>query len=311
MNLFSLEGLYEGQGFRRILQDRSRFASVYLRRNGLVLNDLCSYGLNEKKLEAMLAESDHLSDFLEQFSESFLALRGKDLSGIVFEKSPQNIHCIGVFLEKLDQYFVHVVRNPVDVFSSLLRRGFSPSFALITWLLDEAKVARYIEHPRLVIIRYEDLLKDPFSITSSLLQKVSGQLIEPQEIERRYLHNDYRKYHTVKLSSWRPQTPGKVGSVSDRKLAEADLLALSSLKRMKVSKKYAQYFDLSDSSFLALSERFGYLDEYQSLVGDREEMFTFSKSEKYKLFRKFTGDLKHGDASLLDLNTYLNPVESY
>ncbi|MCH2159778.1 MAG: sulfotransferase [Oleiphilaceae bacterium] len=311
LNLFSLEDLYDEAGFRKILRQRSRFSSVYLRRNGLVLNDLCSYGLNENKLEIMLSESVQLNDFLERFSESFLALRGKDLSGVVFEKSPQNIHCTGVFLERLDNFFIHVVRNPIDVYKSLLRRGFSASFALITWLLDEAKVAQYLDHPRLIVVRYEDLVKDPFNLTSSLLKRVAGKQINAEEIERGYSQNDYRKYHTVKLDSWKSKTPGQVDRQRSRKLGEGDLLALSSLKRVKVSSGYAKHFDLSEISFLELLEKFGYLDEYLSLVGERKGKLVFSRPEKYKLFRKFTGDLKYRDASLLDINTYLNPVEQY
>ena len=52
---------------------------------------LHKYGLNFDELKYMAKVSTSVSDFIDKFSESYLALRGKSRDGIVFEKSVRNL----------------------------------------------------------------------------------------------------------------------------------------------------------------------------------------------------------------------------
>lgn len=309
LNLFSIETLYEEEGFRRFFMQKSRCSSVYLRRNGLVFDDLCAFGLNAKRLEQMVAKCDGLDDFLSQFARSFLALRGKDLSGVVFEKSPQNIYCVRQYLKKTDNPFIHIVRNPIDVFLSLKKRGFSTGIALITWLIDEAKIYEFANHDQVKIIRYEDLTDRPFEITANLLSSVGSFKVDQADVEAGFKNNPYRKYHTVKLASWNQKGFGETGKRKRRELSDEEKRSLAALKKLKVSKAYAEIFDLPEVSFVQLLSKLGYEESFNSAIGDAEGDFELSRSEQYKLCRKFTGDLKHGDAHLKDLGSYMKPVE--
>lgn len=310
INLFSIEDLYNKRKLKSFYSHRSRCSSIYLRRNGLVLNDLCAYGLNEARLIKLLESSSDLPEFLENFAKSFLALRGKNMNGIVFEKSPQNIHCAQKYLSNTQNYFVHIVRNPIDTFISLRKRGFSTGIALITWMLDEAKIVDLLDNERFICINYEDLIKNPFGITSDLIKKVSGIEIEESDVESGYQDNPYRMYHTTKLATWSQRDFGKVGDRKIRKLNTEEVCLLASLKNLKVSKCYGKLFNIPEASFTDLLELFGYKDLFDSVVGNASAEFQLTAHEKYRLFRKFTGDLKYGDAKLLDLNIYLNPVET-
>jgi hypothetical protein len=310
LNLFSLEQLYEDKSLCRFFLKKSRCSSLYLRRNGLVLKDLCSFGLNHHRLAQMVDASEGLDDFLTRFAKSFLALRGKELGGVVFEKSPQNIHCIRQYLSKTDNPFIHIVRNPVDVFLSLKKRGFSTGIALITWLIDEARIYEFADHDRVKIIHYEDLIEQPFELTASLLRWVGRFEVDVAEIETGFKNNPYREHHTVKLASWNQKGFGKTGKNKRRKLSSDEIQSLSALKKLKVSKAYAELFDLSEVSFVQLLSKLGYEESFNSAIGNAEGDFKLSASEKYKLSRKFTGDLKKGDAGLTDLGTYIKPVET-
>lgn len=309
LNLFSIEALYEEESFRRFFLDRSRCSSVYLRRNGLVFNDLCAFGLNGQRLEQMVAGSEGLPDFLSKFARSFLALRGKSLDGVVFEKSPQNIHCVRQYLKKTDNPFVHIVRDPVDVFLSLKKRGFLSGIALITWLIDEAKIFEFADNNRVKIVRYEDLTERPFEIAADILRSVGSFNVDVAEVEAGFKSNPYRKYHTVKLASWNQKEFGKTEARKRRELSDEEKRSLAALKNLKVSRAYAEIFDLPEVSFVQLLSKLGYEESFDSAIGSMESDFELSRSEQYKLSRKFTGDLKHGDARLKDLGTYIKPVE--
>jgi hypothetical protein len=309
LNLFSIEDLYDKQRLKNLYLSRSRCSSIYIRRNGLVLNDLCAYGLNEARFQKLLENSGGLAEFLEDFAKSFLALRGKSLSGVVFEKSPQNIHCARRYLDNTENYFIHIVRNPVDVFLSLRKRGFSSGIALMTWMLDEAKALDLINNKRFILIKYEDLVENPFSITSGLIRDVSGIEVGEAEVEAGYHDNPYRMYHTTKLASWSQKDFGKIGDRKTKKLSQEDICFLSSLKNLKVSRQYGNLFNIPEVSFMDLLEHFGYKDLFDSAVGSTTGEFRLTSREKYRLFRKFTGDFKYGDAKVSDLNAYLKPVE--
>jgi len=309
ISLFSLNALYEFNTFKNNIWKTSRCSAVYFERNILGLNSICEYGLNKRKIFEMLQKSSTLKEFLNNFALHYLSLRGKNVNGMVYEKSPQNIHCVKEYLDNTDNYFIHIVRNPVNVYKSLLKRGFLDKIALITWLIEEAKIYDSLDCERVIVVKYEDLIERPYQITREVIKTTTGYDIPEEEIEYNYKNNDYRKYHSIKLDSWSNTSFGVIGKDKEKIFTEKELQSLSSLKKIKVSQQYAKYFNIADISFLDVVTKLGYYNSYMKVIGKREEEFSFNKQEKYKLFRKFTGDIKRGDASLQDMLTYLNPVE--
>ncbi|MEM7230910.1 MAG: sulfotransferase, partial [Planctomycetota bacterium] len=136
----------------------SRSAAAYVRRQRLEQWRLANYGVDRVSLNRMVSESDSFPEFCEELFRVFSTLRGKDCR-LFFEKSPQNIHCVREFLESFpDSYFVHLVRDPLYVFRSLLKRGFPPYVTMATWLIDEAQAFGVRDHERVISLRYEDLV---------------------------------------------------------------------------------------------------------------------------------------------------------
>ena len=309
LNLFSLEFFYDFDKFKYQLNLNSRLSSIYLKRNGINYKNLSSFGLDKDKFSNLVRSSKNLEEFLINFAIRFLSLRGKNTKGVVFEKTPQNICCIDKYLENTNNHFVHIVRNPVNVYKSLLNRGFLDNIALLTWFLDEAKIYKYLEHTRVFIVKYEELIKDPFKIAKDVIETTSGIEVTEEEIKNMYENNEYRKYHTFKLDSWSNKSFGVVGKEKKKKFTENDLNNLATLQNLKVSSKYANYFNMAEVSFLDIIKKFGYINSYYEVIGNRNKNFEFNKNEKYKFFRKYVSDLKHGDAKLSDFPIYLNPVE--
>ena len=190
LGVFSGKRLYDFSRFKANILQRSIASSVYALSNGLITKDLHSYGFNIETFAALCRESEDILDFTERFADYVTALRGKPGNALVFEKTPQNISCIGEFLDAFkDSYFVYVVRNPLFVYASLLRRNFPPYIALSTWLIDVARYARYKDHERVIPIRYEDLVEDPYAVVRLLLMKLASVDLS----ERRYRERLQRK----------------------------------------------------------------------------------------------------------------------
>ena len=311
INLFAVENLYEFSEFKKHWRESSKFSSPYFRRNSIGIRDIHAYGLSESAFDKLVQESENLKHFLEKFSLHFLSLRGKDLDGAVFEKSPQNLNCIDQYLEKVDAPFIHIVRNPVNVYKSLLKRGFDNSISLITWMMDQARIYNYIGHKNLVVLKYEDLVNDPFGKTADLINRATGHHVDPAGIKSNYEDNPYRKFHTPKLDSWTHNTYGVVGRDRKKELTPEEVESLASLRSVKIGKDYSQIFGQAEVSFMELLEKFGYINEYLESIGQKQSTFQMSSQGRYRLFRKFTGDLKNKDAALRNLNAYLNPVEVF
>ena len=74
-NLFSINTLYRFDTFRENMKKSTACPAVYFDRNILNFNDLCAYGLNEKKLGELLDRSSTLTEFLNCFAVHYLTLR--------------------------------------------------------------------------------------------------------------------------------------------------------------------------------------------------------------------------------------------
>ena len=161
LNLFSLSKYYSN--FKKAKQNHSlssKSALIYQGRQRLLTEYLGAYGLNREKIIAIYAESANFTDFCNKLFEAFGKFRGKDCQ-VFFEKTPQNIHCARSFLNTFkDGFFLHIVRNPLYVYKSLIQRNLPPYIAANTWLIDVSRAYQLINHPRLIEVKYETLIND-------------------------------------------------------------------------------------------------------------------------------------------------------
>jgi len=305
LGLFACNKFYGD--FNNSVQSTSSCKSLYISRIGLFSKGLPSYGLTSEQVKEM--SNDHLNatDFVDSFLSKYKEFRGRD-ADVIFEKTPQNLSCIGEFLESFeDSYFIHIVRNPVNVFLSLLKRGFPPYVAVYTWLLDVATFYKYRNHERVINISYEELTNNPYGLVSEILRKITGKVISPVEIEAMYKGNTFRAEHTLKIDSWSNQEFGSISNNHNKKLTQEQKRIFCNALNGRISDSYANKSGIPVVTYVEMIKYFG----YSSILDEMKGGTSLSKSPRdYKqLLSRFYHDYKASDATLKELCSYLNPIE--
>lgn len=268
LNVFSNTRLYDYSAYRQHPGICGLSASVYTARNCIVEKDLPAYGLDMQRYKALVRDCSDFPTFAARFAEHFLALRGKDRGGIVFEKTPQNINAIGKFLQATDDaYFVHVVRHPIYVYESLLRRGFPPFIALVTWLIDVAQYLPYRNHPRVLLVRYEELVQKPFAVVSNILQRIIGKVaLDERAFMTSYNNNNYTKLFSGRVASWSVRESGVVANANSKGISEEILLQFAAAQDWSVHPRYAEFFAFEPVTYRRAIELLGYRDSVDCLL---------------------------------------------
>ncbi|NOH65222.1 sulfotransferase family protein [Vibrio rotiferianus] len=305
LGLFASNKFYND--FNNSIHYTSSCKSLYMSRIGLFSKGLPSYGLTTKQLKEVASEFHDAEDFVDHFLSRYKEFRGRD-ADVIFEKTPQNLSCIGDFLDLFQEsYFIHIVRNPVNVFLSLLKRDFPPYIAVHTWLLDVATFYKYREHERVINISYESLTSNPYESVSKILEKITGKVISPSEIEMMYKGNTFRAKHTLKIDSWSNKKFGMIANDHNKELSKEQKEMFCGALRGRISDAYANKFDIPAVSYVDMINHFGYtslLKEFKATSGSPK-----STKDHKKLLSRFYHDLKAGDAKMNELNIYLNPIE--
>ena len=274
------------------------------------------YGLSWDDMKKMIEQSSDVVDFGDRFSQHFLGFREKDINGVQFEKTPQNLNSIGEYLDKFpDGWFVSIVRNPLHIFPSLLRRGFGPYTALNNWLVDMAKTWQYKDHERVIIIQYEDLVANPFELTLGILHKIIPQFqLSTEELENGYSTNAYRKKMSGKIKSWTINKYGERRNANAKKISEENLRLFAPALHSKLHPQYAKLFGLNELSFETAARHFDYWEPILEALGDHGKnpgtSFLRNGRDKRKLLTKWTRTMKKGEAGIGDMGAFLHPVIS-
>lgn len=78
------------------------------------------------------------------------------------EKTPKHVRHLGFILDAAPSSRILLIcRNPLDTVASLKRRYGRLGKSLRRWKHDNARVLRWREHPRAMLVRYEDLVRSP------------------------------------------------------------------------------------------------------------------------------------------------------
>jgi hypothetical protein len=268
LNLFSNARLYDFAGYRTAPWRCGTSASVHTARNCIFRGDLPAYGLDGAGYERLVRESADFPAFARLFAARFLALRGKDESGTVFEKTPQNINAIGPFLESyVDGWFIYAVRNPVHVYASLLKRGFPPYIALITWLIDVAQYLPYRNHPRVLLVRYEELVREPFQVVSGVLAKACGMTgLSEASFMDTYHNNAYTRIYSGRVDSWSVQRTGVVVDANRKTISREILAAFAAGLDLAVRPAYGRLYGFEPVSFREALAEMGYAEVVDELL---------------------------------------------
>lgn len=310
LNLFSLSKYFSD--FAKTKDNHllsSKSALIYQGRQRLLIEYFGAYGLNKKETDLIYNESANFVDFCHRLFEAFAKFRGKECR-VFFEKTPQNIHCARAFLNTFkDGYFLHIVRDPLFVYKSLVRRKFPPYIAANTWLIDVSRAYQLRNHPRLIEVKYETLVRNPAEAIGKILRKI-GINWEPFNIIDLYKNNQYRKQFCTKIETWEINTYGILANANKKALTDNDLKVLAYILKTKISQPYANIFDLDPASFKDLIAHYGY--DFNHLISQNEApapVKLFDTKSLKLLVRKFLSDFKFGECRLFDVLAYCKPVE--
>lgn len=178
---------------RSSLLSRSRFFNT---------RHLDAVGLDAAQLDRLITEAQSLNEFVAAYTTHYAEFRARPLTAFA-EKTPQNIAYAADFHAAFpDGLFVIVVRDGRSVVGSLRRRGYVLYEAALIWLW-ETHVGRRAATslPRVVEIRYEDLVTDPFSRVVELVASV-GIDASPSVVQENHRINEYRS-QLHRVDTWR------------------------------------------------------------------------------------------------------------
>lgn len=313
MELFSNREIYNFSKYKNNIFCTSSSSSIYSFRNKININAIDSYGFNRVKFRQMINKATDLNTFVGNFANEYLAFRQKDVKGIWFEKTPRNINCIGEFLRTFkNAYFIHIVRDPLYVYLSLLNRGFPKYVALTTWLVAVAKYFKYRNDKRIILVKYEELVEQPFKIVRDIIKLITNKDVLEEEIKYNYERNRYRMENLITLESWKVKEYGVIKNANNVIPSTEDLKEFCKILNGKINPKYAEIFDLEEISFIESIKEFGYYDqinEKSSSVKFGSEIPTKTKADYKRLLIKWFRDYIKNDSKRSYMKYYLNPIQ--
>jgi hypothetical protein len=170
-----------------------------------------SLGLKGGDISKMMASSDDVVQLFSKLAEHISRYRSRQVS-VICEKTPININWAATFCATFPQcQFIHVVREPVATIQSLVRRGYTLYEATFIWMHQTHVGTAASDMSNYNMVRYEDLLSDPFGKMASL----SALLKFPASaaaIEANYKTNTYR-FGLPRPHSWSVDaTKGEIGT---------------------------------------------------------------------------------------------------
>lgn len=174
---------------------------------------------DDRRLRSMVASSRSLPDFMDAYRRHRSAVRGREID-VMVEKTPVNIATADLFLGQFPNgLFIHVVRDPRQTVGSLSARGFGLAESVAAWTQQVARGVPLLAHPRVLTVRYEQLVERPFEIAAEIARRV-GIEVEPAVISASFADNEFRA-NLPRVKSWRTATyDGTVRPAGDDRLTE-------------------------------------------------------------------------------------------
>ena len=260
---------------------------------------LKAYGYTKDAWIGSIKSASNITDFSREFVSHFLNFREKDGSGYVFEKTPQNVNNFRWFAQTFpESKMIYLVRNPAFVIDSLLKRGWGRYTAAATWLINVAIIWPFRDHPQFISLKYEDLVDAPFEKVSRLIELCcEGRRIEPSDLSEAYKKNRFRVDNAKHLDSWTTTSDREVGNANKKELTKRGRALMGELLHMKVSKEYAEAYDLPEVTMREALEYFGYLSDFEQriLPTDKNVRISKSRNDYVKLVMKGIRSIFRGD----------------
>lgn len=136
--------------------------------NGIIIED--DYYLDDETVLDAVNDSNNLNlkDFSRAFFAKALIINNKSEW---IEKTPGNTFVFGDFLNLFPSgKCIHIVRSPLDTIASLVNRGTSVFNAVSLYLLNSSAGLAHYTNPRVLTIKYENLVDNPRAAVERVCQ---------------------------------------------------------------------------------------------------------------------------------------------
>ena len=311
IDIFATRKFYDFPSFKKNILKRS-LSSIYLYSVGVNKRALHTYGLDLHTLKGLFRQANSPAAFSELLARYYFALRGKVQEGTLFEKTPQNINCLDNILETFPEaVFIFVVRNPIFVYYSMRRRGFSPYIASATWLAECSKFYHYRTHPRVFYVKYEDLVSDPYPVVSKLLREIFRVPVDEKDLQKNFRNNQYRKLFSIRLPTWRTREVGEISNANKLPIPEHVLSEFMRVIGKRLRPAFCKLNRIPNPGYDQLVAFFGYLDnvmETMKHISPDPRALRPGFSDIKRLLVRWILGVRLGEASLLQLPTFLRPL---
>lgn len=249
--------------------------------------NLAFYGHTLLTIKSLLTDAKSFEEFVEGLFGNIQERTGKS---IIAEKTPSNLYAFDAYLERFaNGRVIYLVRDPRAVIASLLRRGFGLRRAISVWLLEAAICERFNEHPRVMRVRYEDLVLS----TEDALRKISDFLEVRTDLGAmlEYRHRSERVDNDSTLSaltSWNANPTQGISKLSlDAWRTELDVIDLAIMENSVISHAPPGMEWLVGIKLKKLAEGIGYqwhtrdVDVNELCTGLLKERMVDAKSQRF------------------------------
>jgi hypothetical protein len=178
---------------------------------------LKTHGLTVEEVIQLLIKSKSGHEYMTTLTASLFAAV-KHGPSILIEKTPSNLYALPNFLDGTpNRRGIAIVRDPLDLVSSLVNRGVPLFRAMAMWTVEAALALIVRDKPGGFVIRYEDLVGNPEQMDKTLLSYI-GMAPAPRNNDSPPLLEDWP-------ASWRNSPLKDVSTVSvGRGLNELDAI---------------------------------------------------------------------------------------
>ena len=230
------------------------------------------YGWKRDDLKRLLNTSPTIEAFTNSFFEPVLQ---NNSASIWVEKTPSNAYSFQHFLKHFPEgKIVQVVRNPLDVSASLVRRDFPPFFAAGTWIYNTAAAIVPFRDSRYHLVKYEDLVANPEAVVKALIEFLNldfePEILTPQK--------DETPSKNEKMSGWKFSPQGGIQSQSvgsfDKLSTQKQAEIITCLSAIEISEKHRKVKNLPFVNCRDLCRQLGY--EFQPQLKSSKAALYFS-----------------------------------
>lgn len=139
----------------------------------------------------------------------------------------------------------------------MLKRNFPPAIAAFTWLFQISNLYK-VKSDKLITIRYEDLIENPWEIASQVIKTISFKYVDPELIKKSYEDNIFRKASTHRIPSWTSPTYGSIVNANKNTIRRQTSLLLKKSLNYKISDTWTKLYSIPPISFPEAISKFKY-----------------------------------------------------